>query len=147
MDKLMKKHFLPALSLAALLLALTLSACGNNSQADNMENSGSLAQNNELPQNSAVAKEDCNSVYAEIIAVNGTNLTVSAGNRTLSLHADSDLLLDWKEGEQVILFYTGEFGDDMQVHYIDKWTQNSEVQKPDSSEKDSQENSGGTVLE
>lgn len=147
MDKLMKKHFLPALSLAALLLALTLSACGNSSQADNTENSGSLAQNNELPQSSVVAKEDCNSVYAEIIAVNGTNLTVSAGNRVLSLQADSDLLLDWKEGEQVILFYTGEFGDDMQVHYIDKWTQNSEVQKPEESGKDSQEDSGGTVLE
>ena len=83
-----------------------------------------------------VSKADCSSVYAEVISVNGGNLTVRAGDKVLSLTAESDLLQNWSEGDEVILYYTGDFGERMQVRYIDKWTENSDVQRPDSKDKD-----------
>ena len=65
----------------------------------------------------------------------------------LSLTVDTNILLDWKEGDEVILYYTGEFGENMEVHYIDKWTENSEVQRPENKDKNAQAETGGSVVE
>lgn len=114
---------------AAVLLLLTCTACGRGSQKD--------------PE--GVAKEDCTAVYAEIIAVNGGHLTVRAAEEVLALTVRTELLIDWKEGDEVILYYTGTFSEDMTVHYLDRWTENSEVQRPADKEKSSDEDPGGVI--
>ena len=125
--------------LAAAALLLFLAACGGP-----QNNDGSSAGSN---QEGGVSKDDCNTVYASVVSVNGDNLTVSAGDRVLSLTVDTNILLDWKEGDEVILYYTGEFGENMEVHYIDKWTENSEVQRPENKDKNAQAETGGSVVE
>lgn len=164
------KRSLLALSAAALLL-FSLTACGNNKNngADNNEGNGSALEESMTPDRNqggtansgnagngtegnngmnaaAVSKAECNSVYAEVISVNGGNLTVSAGDKVLSLTVDADLLVNWSEGDEVILYYTGEFGEGMQVHYIDKWTENSEVQRPANKDNTAQNETGGSVV-
>ena len=165
------KRSLLALSAAALLV-FSLAACGNNKNngADNNEGNGSALEENMTPDGNqggtannsnagngtegnngmnaaAVSKAECNSVYAEVISVNGGNLTVSAGDKVLSLTVDADLLVNWSEGDEVILYYTGAFGEGMQVHYIDKWTENSEVQRPDNKNNNTAENgTGGSAV-
>lgn len=130
---------------AAALLALSLCACRSNktpandtntntNSSANMEDNISINDNN----STTVRKEDCNSVYAKVVSVNGDHLTVNAGNRTMAVTVNSDTLLDWTTDDEVILYYTGEFGDNMQVHYIDKWTENSEVQRPENDQQTSQ---------
>ena len=141
----MKKRIFVLAAAAALLMLCT--ACGGTpaeqpSSGSDMSGSGSTSADD----GSAIKKEDCNTVYAEIVAVNGDQLTVSAGDQVLALTVDTDLLLDWKEEESVILYFTGEFGDEMQVHYIDKWTENSEVQPPEGTGKDAQAEKGGSVV-
>ena len=77
----LKKTLLP-LAAAALLL-VSLAACGSNN-ADPSTNDGSAdtpSSNQEGATGDTVAKEDCSSVYAEIIAVNGSHLSVSAGDQ------------------------------------------------------------------
>lgn len=164
------KRALLALSAAALLL-FSLTACGNNKNNGTVNNDGNgSALEDNMPPNgnqngtanngntnngtagnngmnaAAVSKAECNSVYAEVISVNGGNLTVSAGDKVLSLTVDSDLLVNWSEGDEVILYYTGAFGEGMQVHYIDKWTENSEVQRPDNKNNTAQNGTGGSVV-
>ena len=119
----MKRYFL-----LAVLLAL-LPACGTDGETTPPAD-GSIMEQDSTPRTAepaAVRKEDCASVYAEVIAVNGSHLTVSIGDRILALSVRSEVLTDWKDGAPVVLYYTGRFGDNMQVHYIDKWTENSEV--------------------
>lgn len=155
------KRTLFTLSAAALLL-FTLAACGsgkanggtddarqpNSSLEDTLTPDGSSHDENPEKNNARrVEKEDCSSVYAEIISVNGGNLTVSAGDKVLSLTVQTGLLVDWKEGDEVILYYTGAFGDGMEVHYIDKWTENSEVQRPENKDRTAQKETGGSVVE
>ena len=159
------KRSLLALSAAALLL-FSLTACGNNKNNGNVNNdgNGSVLEDNMTPNGNhngtgnngtaanngtnanTVNKADCNSVYAEVISVNGGNLTVSAGDRVLALTVDTNLLLDWQAGDEVILYYTGEFGEGMQVHYIDKWTENSEVQRPANKDNTARNETGGSVV-
>lgn len=136
----MKKRIFVLAAAAALLMLCT--ACGGTPA----EQPSSGSDMSEEENGSSIKKEDCNTVYAEIVAVNGDQLTVSAGDQVLALTVDSDLLLDWKEEEAVILYFTGEFGDEMQVHYIDKWTGNSEVQPPEGADKDAQAEKGGSVV-
>lgn len=124
--------------LAAAVLLLFLAACGSP-----QEGGGNSAGST---QEGGVSKDDCNTVYASVVSVNGDNLTVSAGDRVLSLTVDTNILLDWKEGDEVILYYTGEFGEDMQVHYIEKWTENSEVQPPEDKSKEARAEKGGSVV-
>ena len=121
------------------MLLLFLAACGSP-----QEGGGNSAGST---QEGGVSKDDCNTVYASVVSVNGDNLTVSAGDRVLSLTVDTNILLDWKEGDEVILYYTGEFGENMEVHYIDKWTENSEVQRPENKDKNAQAETGGSVVE
>ena len=130
----LKKTLLP-LAAAALLL-VSLAACGSNN-VDPSTNDGSAdtpSSNQEGATGDTVAKEDCSSVYAEIIAVNGSHLSVGAGDQVLDLTVKDDILTKWTQGDQVILYYTGDFGEDMQVRYIDKWTENSDVQRPENQE-------------
>ena len=147
------KHSLLALG-AAVLLLFSLTACGSKNPGSSTDGgSGSALEDsitdgehrNDAAGGAAgskgmhtptVSKADCSSVYAEVISVNGGNLTVRAGDKVLSLTAESDLLQNWSEGDEVILYYTGDFGERMQVRYIDKWTENSDVQRPDSQGKD-----------
>ena len=124
----LKKTLLP-LAAAALLL-VSLAACGSNNATGD-----------------TVAKEDCSSVYAEIIAVNGSHLSVSAGDQVLDLTVKDDILTKWTQGDQVILYYTGDFGEDMQVRYIDKWTENSDVQRPENQENADKGNTDSSVLD
>lgn len=140
---------------AALLLAFSLTACGGRNNDGNNAGSGDgtvgapdASDNTATGDNSfdrdetdSVRKEDCASVYAEVISINGDKLSVRAGDRVLSLTTDHTLLNDWKAGDEVVLFYTGEFGDQMQVRYIDKWTENSEVQRDE--DENAQENASG----
>ena len=154
------KRTLFTLSAAALLL-FTLAACGtgktsggtddarqpNSSLEDALTPDGSSHDEDPEKNNARrVEKEDCSSVYAEVISVNGGNLTVSAGDKVLSLTVETGLLVDWKEGDEVILYYTGAFGDGMEVHYIDKWTENSEVQRPENKDRTAREETGGSVV-
>ena len=129
----MKKGMM--VSAAALLLALA--ACGAPAEGGSQDDGAA---------GGGVRKDDCYTVYAEVVAVNGDNLTVSAGDRVFSLTVDTDILMNWEEGDAVVLYYTGEFGEDMQVHYIDKWTENSEVQPPEGVDKESQTEKGGSVV-
>ena len=120
---------------------------GNQGGTANNSNAGNGTEGNNGMNAAAVSKAECNSVYAEVISVNGGNLTVSAGDKVLSLTVDSDLLVNWSEGDEVILYYTGEFGEGMQVRYIDKWTENSEVQRPDNKNNNTAENgTGGSAV-
>ena len=141
----MKRRIWILAAAAALLMLCT--ACGGTPSEQPSSGSGT-SENGGTPadDDGAIKKEDCNTVYAEIISVNGDQLTVSAGDQVLALTVDTDLLLDWKEEESVILYFTGEFGDEMQVHYIDKWTENSEVQPPEGTGKDAQAEKGGSVV-
>ena len=142
-----KKTLLP-LAAAALLL-VSLAACGSNN-ADPSTNDGSAdtpSSNQEDATGDTVAKEDCSSVYAEIIAVNGSHLSVSAGDQVLDLTVKDDILTKWTQGDQVILYYTGDFGEDMQVRYIDKWTENSDVQRPENQENADKGNTDSSVLD
>ena len=136
----MKRRIWILAAAAALLVLCT--ACGG-APAEQPAPGSDMSQEE---TGSSVKKEDCNTVYAEIVAVNGDQLTVSAGDQILALTVDSQLLLDWKEEESVILYFTGEFGDAMQVHYIDKWTENSEVQPPEGTGKDARAEKGGSVV-
>ncbi len=147
------KHSLLALG-AAVLLLFSLTACGSKNPGSSTDGGSSSVLEDSMTagehRNDAaggaagskgmhtptVSKADCSSVYAEVISVNGGNLTVRAGDKVLSLTAESDLLQNWSEGDEVILYYTGDFGERMQVRYIDKWTENSDVQRPDSQGKD-----------
>ena len=47
----------------------------------------------------------------------------------------------------MILYYTGDFGEDMQVRYIDKWTENSDVQRPENQENADKGNTDSSVLD
>ena len=143
----LKKTLLP-LAAAALLL-VSLAACGSNN-ADPSTNDGSAdtpSSNQEGATGDTVAKEDCSSVYAEIIAVNGSHLSVSAGDQVLDLTVKDDILTKWTQGDQVILYYTGDFGEDMQVRYIDKWTENSDVQRPENQENADKGNTDSSALD
>lgn len=144
----MKKRIL---SLTTVLLMLfCLSACGNaNNRDTEQENSQNITDpiggepwdeedSSTDADSNVIPKEDCSSVYAKIVSVDGQRLTVSAGGRTLSVETESDLLRDWHADDEVILFYTGAFGDAMQVHYIDKWTENSAVDRTDTEENSQQ---------
>ena len=96
----LKKTLLP-LAAAALLL-VSLAACGSNN-ADPSTNDGSAdtpSSNQEGATGDTVAKEDCSSVYAEIIAVNGSHLSVSAGDQVLDLTVKDDILTKWTQGDQ-----------------------------------------------
>ena len=143
----LKKILLP-LAAAALLL-VSLAACGNNNAAPsvNDSNTDNPSSTQEGSTGDTVAKEDCSSVYAEIIAVNGSHLSVSAGDQVLDLTVKDEILTKWTQGDQVILYYTGDFGENMQVHYIDKWTENSDVQRPESQKNADKGNADSSVLE
>ena len=143
----LKKILLP-LAAAALLL-VSLAACGNNNAAPsvNDSNTDNPSSTQEGSTGDTVAKEDCSSVYAEIIAVNGSHLSVSAGDQVLDLTVKDEILTKWTQGDQVILYYTGDFGENMQVHYIDKWTENSDVQRPESQKNADKGNAYSSVLE
>lgn len=138
----MKKQILSLA--AACLMALCLCACGGNGSADREHNDTSSAdgsydagdRDDALQNSDSVKKDDCSSVYAKVVSVDGRELTVSTGGRTLRVNAESDLLQNWKADDEVILFYTGAFGDEMQVHYIDKWTENSTVARGDEAGQD-----------
>ena len=120
----LKKTLLPLAAAALLLVSLAEGATGDTG-----------------------AKEDCSSVYAEIIAVTGSHLSVSAGDQVLDLTVKDDILTKWTQGDQVILYYTGDFGEDMQVRYIDKWTENSDVQRPENQENADKGNTDSSVLD
>ena len=143
----LKKILLP-LAAAALLL-VSLAACGNNNAAPSVNdgNTDNPSSTQESSTGDTVAKEDCSSVYAEIIAVNGSHLSVSAGDQVLDLTVKDEILTKWTQGDQVILYYTGDFGENMQVHYIDKWTENSDVQRPESQKNADKGNADSSVLE
>ncbi|MCB7514875.1 hypothetical protein LI073_12890 [bacterium 210917-SL.2.15] len=143
----LKKILLP-LAAAALLL-VSLAACGNNNAAPSVNdgNTDNPSSTQEGSTGDTVAKEDCSSVYAEIIAVNGSHLSVSAGDQVLDLTVKDEILTKWTQGDQVILYYTGDFGENMQVHYIDKWTENSDVQRPESQKNADKGNADSSVLE
>lgn len=143
----LKKILLP-LAAAALLL-VSLAACGNNNAAPsvNDSNTDNPSSTQEGSTGDTVAKEDCSSVYAEIIAVNGSHLSVSAGDQVLDLTVKDEILTKWTQGDQVILYYTGDFGENMQVHYIDKWTENSDVQRPENQKNADKGNADSSVLE
>ena len=142
----LKKILLP-LAAAALLL-VSLAACGNNNAAPSVNdgNTDNPSSTQESSTGDTVAKEDCSSVYAEIIAVNGSHLSVSAGDQVLDLTVKDEILTKWTQGDQVILYYTGDFGENMQVHYIDKWTENSDVQRPESQKNADKGNADSSVL-
>ena len=142
----LKKILLP-LAAAALLL-VSLAACGNNNAAPSVNdcNTDNPSSTQEGSTGDTVAKEDCSSVYAEIIAVNGSHLSVSAGDQVLDLTVKDEILTKWTQGDQVILYYTGDFGENMQVHYIDKWTENSDVQRPESQKNADKGNADSSVL-
>ena len=142
----MKKILLP-LAAAALLL-VSLAACGNNNAAPSVNdgNTDNPSSTQESSTGDTVAKEDCSSVYAEIIAVNGSHLSVSAGDQVLDLTVKDEILTKWTQGDQVILYYTGDFGENMQVHYIDKWTENSDVQRPENQKNADKGNADSSVL-
>ena len=129
-----------------VLLLFSLTACGETAVEDSAvsERNSTAVQENlgdeTLP--ARVPKAECSTVYAEVLAVNGTHLTVGAGDRTMALTVETELLVDWNEGDQVILYYTGDFGDAMQVHYIDKWTENSEVEPPKTRDEREEQNEG-----
>lgn len=129
MEKMMKKRVLMAL----LLLSFAL-ACG----ACTTQNPPSADDRSDLHESdsAAVSRDECSSVYAKIVSVDGDKLTVSVGERVLALDVRSDLLTGWNEDEQVILFYTGAFGNDMQVHYIDKWNQDNGAHSNSSTQSD-----------
>ncbi len=116
--------------LAAVLLSASCAACSRGSTSRDPD---------------GVKKEDCSAVYGEIIAVNGDHLTVDAAEEVLSLTVRTELLIDWKEGDEVILYYTGPFGADMTVRYLDRWTENSEVQRPADKDKGTDKDSGGVI--
>ena len=143
----LKKILLP-LAAAALLL-VSLAACGNNNAAPSVNdgNTDNPSSTQEGSTGDTVAKEDCSSVYAEIIAVNGSHLSVSAGDQVLDLTVKDEILTKWTQGDQVILYYTGDFGENMQVHYIDKWTENSDVQRPESQKNADKGNADSSGLE
>lgn len=143
----LKKILLP-LAAAALLL-VSLAACGNNNAAPSVNdgNTDNPSSTQEGSTGDTVAKEDCSSVYAEIIAVNGSHLSVSAGDQVLDLTVKDEILTKWTQGDQVILYYTGDFGENMQVHYIDKWTENSDVQRPESQKNADKGNADSSVLD
>ena len=142
----LKKILLP-LAAAALLL-VSLAACGNNNAAPSVNdgNTDNPSSTQEGSTGDTVAKEDCSSVYAEIIAVNGSHLSVSVGDQVLDLTVKDEILTKWTQGDQVILYYTGDFGENMQVHYIDKWTENSDVQRPESQKNADKGNADSSVL-
>ena len=142
----LKKTLLP-LAAAALLL-VSLAACGNNNAAPSVNdgNTDNPSSTQESSTGDTVAKEDCSSVYAEIIAVNGSHLSVSAGDQVLDLTVKDEILTKWTQGDQVILYYTGDFGENMQVHYIDKWTENSDVQRPENQKNADKGNADSSVL-
>ena len=142
----LKKILLP-LAAAALLL-VSLAACGNNNAAPSVNdgNTDNPSSTQEGSTGDTVAKEDCSSVYAEIIAVNGSHLSVSAGDQVLDLTVKDEILTKWTQGDQVILYYTGDFGENMQVHYIDKWTENSDVQRPESQKNADKGTADSSVL-
>lgn len=142
----LKKILLP-LAAAALLL-VSLAACGNNNAAPSVNdgNTDNPSSTQEGSTGDTVTKEDCSSVYAEIIAVNGSHLSVSAGDQVLDLTVKDEILTKWTQGDQVILYYTGDFGENMQVHYIDKWTENSDVQRPESQKNADKGNADSSVL-
>ena len=142
----LKKILLP-LAAAALLL-VSLAACGNNNAAPSVNdgNTDNPSSTQESSTGDTVAKEDCSSVYAEIIAVNGSHLSVSAGDQVLDLTVKDEILTKWTQGDQVILYYTGDFGENMRVHYIDKWTENSDVQRPESQKNADKGNADSSVL-
>lgn len=142
----LKKILLP-LAAAALLL-VSLAACGNNNAAPSVNdgNTDNPSSTQESSTGDTVAKEDCSSVYAEIIAVNGSHLSVSAGDQVLDLTVKDEILTKWTQGDQVILYYTGDFGENMQVHYIDKWTENSDVQRPENQKNADKGNADSSVL-
>ena len=142
----LKKILLP-LAAAALPL-VSLAACGNNNAAPSVNdgNTDNPSSTQEGSTGDTVAKEDCSSVYAEIIAVNGSHLSVSAGDQVLDLTVKDEILTKWTQGDQVILYYTGDFGENMQVHYIDKWTENSDVQRPESQKNADKGNADSSVL-
>ena len=143
----LKKILLP-LAAAALLL-VSLAACGNNNAAPSVNdgNTDNPSSTQEGSTGDTAAKEDCSSVYAEIIAVNGSHLSVSAGDQVLDLTVKDEILTKWTQGDQVILYYTGDFGENMQVHYIDKWTENSDVQRPENQKNADKGNADSSVLE
>lgn len=128
---------------------VSLAACGNNNAAPSVNdgNTDNPSSTQEGSTGDTVAKEDCSSVYAEIIAVNGSHLSVSAGDQVLDLTVKDEILTKWTQGDQVILYYTGDFGENMQVHYIDKWTENSDVQRPESQKNADKGNADSSVLE
>ena len=142
----MKKILLPLAAAAQLLVSLA--ACGNNNAAPSVNdgNTDNPSSTQESSTGDTVAKEDCSSVYAEIIAVNGSHLSVSAGDQVLDLTVKDEILTKWTQGDQVILYYTGDFGENMQVHYIDKWTENSDVQRPESQKNADKGNADSSVL-
>ena len=74
-------------------------------------------------------------------------MSVSAGDQVLDLTVKDDILTKWTQGDQVILYYTGDFGEDMQVRYIDKWTENSDVQRPENQENADKGNTDSSVLD
>ena len=88
----LKKILLP-LAAAALLL-VSLAACGNNNAAPSVNdgNTDNPSSTQEGSTGDTVAKEDCSSVYAEIIAVNGSHLSVSAGDQVLDLTVKDEIL-------------------------------------------------------
>ncbi len=47
----------------------------------------------------------------------------------------------------MILYYTGDFGEDMRVRYIDKWTENSDVQRPENQENADKGNTDSSVFD
>lgn len=137
--------------LAAGLMLFSLTACTESNDlgkksTDETKADASVETKTDGSASHKVKKGDCSTVYAEVIAVNGSHLTVSIGDRLFSLSAQTEILIDWNEGDQVILYYTGDFDNDMQVHYIDKWTENSEVQPPEDADKSAKENKNESVV-
>ncbi len=119
--------------LAVGLLLISLTACTESKDKPQSDMNNTVVESpsySESSSTSEVKKEDCSSVYAEVISVNGNHLTVSIGDQLLSLSVRTEILIDWGEGDQVILYYTGDFDEGIEVHYIDKWTENSETKRP-----------------
>ena len=148
MVEFMKKTIYALLASSLLLFALTACTGSKDSPDAQMDEAQADASVQSESKNgtSDIKKGDCSTVYAEVVAVNGSHLTVSIGDRLFSLSVRTELLIDWNEGDQVILYYTGDFDKDIEVHYIDKWTENSEVQPPEDADNSAAEKENAGVV-
>ena len=100
--------------IAALLL---FAGCGSLSPPSAPE--PHAEQKNE-PTAAQIPKDSCHSVYASILALGPHSMTVQAGDRTLLLTSEELPRAGWHKDDLVVLYFTGEFGDGMQVRYMEQ---------------------------